>query len=123
MEQLKIQTLSKEALLTAILVGAAALAPLLHSQLVTGTIVNATLFVAAMTLGFGAAAAIAAFPSLIALGVGNLPLMMAPLIPLIIVSNIVLIGVFMILKKYSYLRLHHSEEIEPHNINWLNSTF
>ena len=97
-------TLSREALLTAALVGAATLAPLLHSQLVTGTIVNATLFVAAMSLGFGLASLIAAIPSLIALGVGTLPLALAPLVPFIIVSNIVLMATFVLLKKFSYLR-------------------
>lgn len=102
--ELKTQTISREALMTAVLVGAATLAPLLHSQLVTGTIVNATLFLAAMSLGFGTASAIALFPSLIALAVGTLPPAMAPLVPLIIVSNVVLVAVFMLLKRYSFAR-------------------
>ena len=104
MDNIKTQTLSREALLAAVLVGAATLAPLLHSQLVTGTIVNATLFVSAMTLGFGTAASIAVFPSLIALAVGTLPVALAPLVPFIIVSNVALIAVFMLLKKYDYAR-------------------
>lgn len=104
MEQLKSQTLSREAILTAALVGTALLAPLLHSQLVTGTIVNTTLFVAAMELGFWAAAGVAVIPSLIAVAVGTLPLVLAPLIPLIILSNIALVSVFMVLRTHSYVR-------------------
>jgi hypothetical protein len=104
MERLKIQALSREVILAVALVGAATLAPLLHSQLVTGTIVNATLFVAAMSLGFGAASMIAAIPSLIALGVGTLPMALAPMVPFIIVSNVVLMASFVLLKKYSFPR-------------------
>ena len=84
------------------LVGAAVLAPLVHSQLVTGTIVNAALFVAVMLVGFRAAASVALVPSLIALAVGTLPLAMAPMLPFIMASNIALAGIFALLKNANY---------------------
>ena len=43
---IKALVLSREAILTMVFVGAAVVAPLLHSQLVTGAIVNAALFAA-----------------------------------------------------------------------------
>ncbi|MGB2631406.1 MAG: hypothetical protein WBC48_00600 [Minisyncoccales bacterium] len=100
----KLSTLSmpKEIVLTAGMVGAAVLAPLVHSQLVTGTIVNAALFGAVMLVGFRAACAVAMVPSLIALAAGTLPLAMAPMIPFIMASNVVLAGVFALLKKTNY---------------------
>ena len=99
---MKILALPKELTLTAILVGGATLAPLLHSQLVTGTIVNAILFITAAKLGFRFAAAIAVFPSLIALGVGTLPAALAAMVPFIILSNLALAAVFMVILKYNY---------------------
>ena len=88
--------------LTLVFVGAAALAPLAHSQLVTGTIVNAALFGAVMLVGFRAAVSVAVIPSLIALAVGTLLMVMVPMIPFIMASNIVLAGTFALLKKANY---------------------
>jgi hypothetical protein len=99
---IKTLVLGREAVLTAAFVGVATLAPLVHSQLVTGTIVNAALFGAVMLVGFRAAAAVAVIPSLIALAVGTLPIAMAAMIPFIMASNIALVGVFALLKKANY---------------------
>ena len=94
--------LSKDLVLVAGLVGAAMIAPLIHSQLVTGSIVNAALFGAVMLVGFRAACAVAVIPSLIALGVGTLPLAMAAMVPFIMASNVALAGVYALLKKTNY---------------------
>jgi len=85
-----------------ILFGIAVIAPLFGQQLVTGTIVNFILFVAVFLLGAKSAILIGLFPSLIALGVGILPLILFPIIPFIIASNILLILVFKIFSKINY---------------------
>jgi hypothetical protein len=94
--------LNREVVLTLTLVGVATLAPLLHSQLVTGTIVNAALFCAVIFAGFRAAAAVALIPSLIALTAGTLPLAMAAMVPYIMASNIALAGIFALLRRANY---------------------
>ena len=70
-----------------------------QNQLLTGTIVNAILFLAAWKVGLLNAFAVAALPSTIALIRGLLPAPMAPLIPYIIISNLVLVLVFSLFKK------------------------
>ena len=89
--------------LTSVFVGAAVIAPVLHSQLITGTIVNAALFGAVVLVGFRAACAVAAVPSLIALAAGTLPMLMAPMIPFIVAGNIALAGVFALLRKTNFV--------------------
>ena len=93
---------SKEIAITGALIGIATLAPLLHSQLVTGSIINATLIGATLALGARAAVSIALIPSLIALVSGTLPAAMAPMIPYIMMSNIALVAIFMLLRKTNY---------------------
>jgi ABC-type Co2+ transport system permease subunit len=102
MSKIKELVLSREMVLTSVLAGVAVLAPMLHSQLITGTIVNAVLFGAVMMVGFRAACAVAVVPSLVALAAGTLPLLMAPMLPFIITGNIALTGVFALLKKANY---------------------
>lgn len=98
----KILALPKELVLTMALCGIVVIAPLIHSQLVTGTIVNAALFSAVMLVGFRAAVSVAVIPSLIALMAGTLPAAMAPMVPLIIVSNVALAGIFSLLREKNY---------------------
>jgi len=74
-----------------------------HNQWITGTIVNALLFLAVWRVGIVNAMLVAALPSSIALMRGLLPVPMAVLIPYIILSNIVLIAVFYAIKKYPLL--------------------
>jgi len=102
MTNISIIAVRKQLIITLTLCGIAVIAPLFHSQLITGSIVNAALFGAVMLAGFRAAASVAVIPSLIALAVGTLPLTMAPMIPFIMVSNIALAGVFALLKKTNY---------------------
>jgi hypothetical protein len=85
-----------------VLLSVAIFAPLAHSQIITGFIVNATLFIAAATLGLEGAIMIGVLPSFFALLTGTLPLTLAPLIPFIILSNAVLVITFVSLKKTSY---------------------
>ena len=95
---------AKDLLWTATLAAAATITPALlahtpHNQWVTGTIVNALLFVAAWRLGLANAILVAVLPSSVALMRGLLPAPMAMLIPYIIVSNVLLILTFSFLKK------------------------
>jgi hypothetical protein len=69
-------------------------APFVRVQPITGSIVNATLFLAVMLLGFRKAVLISTVPSLISLTSGLMPLTFAPLIPYIMVGNIILILTF-----------------------------
>jgi hypothetical protein len=80
-------------------------APLVHNQLITGTIVNAVLFISASLLGWEMAVAIGVLPSLIALLAGTLPLPLVIMIPLIITSNALLVLSFYYLSKSKNISL------------------
>jgi hypothetical protein len=84
------------------LLGLAILAPLAQNQLITGTIVNAVLFASVFVLGIQGALAIAFFPSVISLGLGLLPAIMTPMIPFIVLGNLILVGLFAAFKNRSY---------------------
>jgi hypothetical protein len=86
-------------LTTAIIIAPAILAHTPANQIVTGTIVNALLFMAAYRLPLFNAFLIAILPSSIALLRGLLPAPMVLLIPYIILSNTVLVSVFSFMKK------------------------
>jgi hypothetical protein len=85
-----------------LLVGIAMVAPTFHNQIITGTIVNATLFAAVMLLGTRAGILVGLVPSLIALSVGTLPPVLAPMIPFIMAGNIILVLTFSFLKNKNY---------------------
>ncbi len=91
--------LSKIIILTIIV----ALVPLIQHQLITGTLVNAILFIATVLLGIQAGIIISFLPSLIALGVGFLPYVLLPMIPYIIIGNIVLVITFNYFRKKYWL--------------------
>lgn len=65
-----------------------------HHQMITGTLVNATLLIVAFTLGPMEAMLLGFIPSLAALSGGLLPLLLAPVIPYIMVSNAIYIYLF-----------------------------
>ncbi|MEA2006582.1 MAG: hypothetical protein U9O20_00260 [Patescibacteria group bacterium] len=95
---------TKDLLWTTTLTLLAIIAPALlahtpHNQWITGTIVNALLFIAAWRLGLANAILVAVLPSSVALMRGLLPAPMAILIPYIIFSNVLLILTFSFLKK------------------------
>ena len=85
-----------------VLIGIAAAAPLLKQQLITGSIVNACLIIAACTLGARDGMLVGLIPSAISLAVGLLPAALAPMIPFIIIGNTVLVLTVSFLNKRNY---------------------
>ncbi|MDD4062360.1 MAG: iron hydrogenase [Candidatus Pacebacteria bacterium] len=69
-------------------------APLIGNQLITGTIVNAILFSATVIIGLRAGFILSIVPSIVAIATGLLPIVLAPIIPYIVISNIILVTVF-----------------------------
>ncbi|MBT4210028.1 MAG: iron hydrogenase [Candidatus Komeilibacteria bacterium] len=84
------------------LLSIATIAPLFHQQWVTGPIVNAMFLIAVVLLGSQNAIILALLPSTIALGVGLLPAVLAPMIPFIIISNVILILGFHLLRDKNF---------------------
>ncbi len=101
MNQVKILTINKERIIfltqLALLAGVATIAPLFNQQAITGPLVNATLFVSTALLGVQAGVLVGLIPSLIALSVGLLPPVLAPMVPFIMTSNTILVMVFSLL--------------------------
>ena len=64
---------------------------LIHIQWITGPIVNAILILTLLMFGFRNAIAIAVVPSLMALSGGLLPAILAPVVPFIMIGNMILI--------------------------------
>ncbi len=77
-------------------------APLIGNQYITGTIVNASLLVSVIAFGFNSTLVLCFLPSLIALASGTLPIVMAPMVPFIILGNILLVYSFSLLRKSNY---------------------
>ena len=95
---------STKVLVFAILLGVSVAVPYLKNQLVTGSIVNATLFLAVVTLGLREAIMIGLIPSLISISVGLLPIVLAPMLPFIMLGNATLVSIFDLFpKKYQNL--------------------
>ncbi|NOQ68367.1 iron hydrogenase [Patescibacteria group bacterium] len=65
---------------------------ILHIQWITGPIVNAVLILTLLKFGFRNAITLAVFPSLMALSGGLLPVVLAPVVPFIMISNMILIS-------------------------------
>ena len=106
-ENVLIKYITKEkfflyALKFTLLLGISVAAPFLHFQALTGTIVNAVLIISAVILGRKEAFTIGIFPSLISIVTGLLAPAVSYLIPLIILSNIILIFSFDILRRNNY---------------------
>jgi len=70
---------------------ATALPFLIHIQLLTGPIVNAILILLLFLVGIRAALLVALIPSMMALAGGLLPAVLAPVIPFIMISNVLFI--------------------------------
>jgi len=86
----------------AFLLSLAVFAPLLKFQLVSGSLVNAVLFISTIILGLEGTLLICLIPSLIALGIGLLPSVLAPMIPFIVTSNAILVLTFNFLRERNY---------------------
>ncbi len=84
------------------LMAIALIAPLLQYQAITGTMVNAVLFISVIALGVKAGLLIGLIPSLIALSFGLLPIVLAPMVPFIVVANMILVLAFNYLRKNNY---------------------
>ena len=78
------------------------IAPLAGNQFVTGTIVNASLLVSVALFGLGGAISLCFIPSIISLFTGLLPFVMAPMIPFIIMGNVLLVLVFDLLRRRNF---------------------
>jgi hypothetical protein len=84
----------------ALLLGVSVAAPALGlPQLFTGTLVNGALLTAVTLLGPRAAVAIGVLPSLFAVLSGQLPAPLAPLVPLIVLGNTLLVVVFHVMRR------------------------
>jgi hypothetical protein len=81
------------------LLGVAVIAPMFAHQLITGSLVNATLFIATGLLGVRAGVLVGMFPSIVALSLGTLPAPLAPMLPFIVLSNALLVSVFALFSK------------------------
>lgn len=107
MNQIKVIEIKKQKTLDMIkfivLLGIASLLPaVVHNQMITGPIINATLFLAVLLLDIRSAILIGLIPSIVALSVGLLPAPLAPIIPFIMLSNTILVMVFNWLKDKNY---------------------
>jgi len=103
MKNTAVLTIKKEAVLTFIaLLGVAVAAPLIKQQYVTGTIVNATLIIGTACLGVRYGLLLCLLPSSIALATGLLNPVLAPMVPFIVMGNVVLVLAFRYLKNSNF---------------------
>ena len=106
MNQVKILTIRKDIIINlvqfAVLTGIITIAPLFHNQAITGPIVNAILFISVVVLGVRAAILVALIPSLVALSIGLLPPILAPIVPFIMMGNVILIFTFDYCREKNY---------------------
>lgn len=77
-------------------------APLIGNQFVTGTIVNASLLTSVVIFGFPGALLLCFIPSIVSLLAGLLPWVMAPMIPFIIMGNVLLVWVFDLFRRKKF---------------------
>ena len=77
-----------------VFVALAVAAPYFLNQFITGSIVNALLFISASFLGLEAAFLLCLIPSLISIYTGLLPIALAPIIPFIMTGNALMVLVF-----------------------------
>jgi hypothetical protein len=96
---LKIKT---ETINFSLLIVLALVLPVINFQSIVGSLVNALLFISAVTLGIKKTFWLAFIPSLAALGYGLLPFFLWPLVTFIMASNLILIFVFRYLPLSNY---------------------
>ncbi|MBU2025823.1 MAG: iron hydrogenase [Patescibacteria group bacterium] len=76
---------------------------IIHSQLITGPLVNMSLILAVLLVGPFEAVFLGLMPSVFALASGLLPLALAPAVPFIMISNAIFIGVYHYLGRKNFL--------------------
>ncbi|MCX6799648.1 MAG: iron hydrogenase, partial [Candidatus Falkowbacteria bacterium] len=85
-----------------LLLSIASIVPFFHLQPAVGPIVNTALFLATALLGVKEGILVSIIPSPIAFAAGLLPIILLPMIPFIILSNIILVYVFHKLWRKNY---------------------
>lgn len=91
-EQVATATNTKELTWLLGLSGVATFLPfVLHLQLLTGPIINAILIITLIVVGIRSALVVALIPSIMALAGGLLPLVLAPTVPFIMLSNVLML--------------------------------
>ncbi|MBU1446154.1 iron hydrogenase [Patescibacteria group bacterium] len=85
-----------------VLTTAAVFASLFHNQFITGPIVNATLILCTALIGLRYGVMISLIPSVIAFSTGLLPAVLMPMIPFIMLSNVILVTIFNYFKKNNF---------------------
>lgn len=75
----------------------------IHSQWVTGPMVNAILLIATILIGPMEAVMLGLMPSTVALSTGLLPLALAAMVPFIMIGNAIMIAIFYHLHKKSFI--------------------
>lgn len=73
-----------------------------HQQWLTGSLVNCLLIITALRFGLSGGISLSIIPSLVALAGGLLPVALAPAVPFIIMSNIILVIAIRALTKRNY---------------------
>jgi len=93
----------KTAVFALFLAVTAGIPAVIHSQFITGPIVNAALLLATVVMGPLAAVMLGVTSSPIALASGTLPLALAPMVPFIMLGNAILVLAFYAIYKKSFL--------------------
>jgi len=94
-----------ELVITFTLVAIAGFAPYIRNQFITGTLVNASLIIATVLISQRKAIVVGLIPSIISLSVGLLPAVLAPMIPFIMIGNLILIYTFDTFKNKFFLAI------------------
>jgi len=74
----------------------------IHSQWITGPIINATLILATFFIGPMEAILLGLMPSAVALSTGLLPLPLAPMVPFIMIGNAILVVLVHYMRNQNY---------------------
>jgi len=89
-----VKNIATKAFQLSIFVALVVVAPYFGNQLITGSIVNALLFISVAIMGVELAFLLCLMPSLVSIYTGLLPLALAPMIPFIMTGNALLVLVF-----------------------------
>jgi hypothetical protein len=85
---------------TLLALGTVVMVPLLSKeQLITGSIVNATLLLTTLVAGPLAAIMVGVVPSMVAVSTGTLPIVLAPMVPFIMMANALYVYSFYVISK------------------------
>lgn len=85
-----------------VILGGLMFVPMFHNQLFAGPVVNALLFIVTVMLGLRFGLLLSIVPSGMALFYGLLPAVLIPFIPFIMVSNMIMVGLFKVLKDKNF---------------------